>query len=67
MSKSSFSQNSEIGFFSIFKSFPLITRYNQSIGRINYYILYMAHPIDSGLIHNTIIPQNATEFYLFYP
>ena len=59
MSESSFSQNSEI-FFSIFKSFPLIIRYNQSIGRINYYILYMAHIIDSGLIHNT---YNTTKCY----
>ena len=54
MSESSFSQDSEIGFFfSIFKSFPLIIRYNQSIGRTKYYILNMAHPIDSGLINNT--------------
>ena len=54
MSESSFSQDSEIVFFlSIFKSFSLIIRYNQSIGRIKYYILNMVHPIDSGLINNT--------------
>ena len=45
MSESSLSQDSEIVFFSISNSFPLIIRYNQSIGRINYYILYMAHLI----------------------
>jgi hypothetical protein len=42
MSESSFSQDSEIVFFlSIFKSFSLIIRYNQSIGRINYYIFHV--------------------------
>ena len=42
-----------------------IIHYNQSIGRINYWILYMDHPIDRELIHNNIVQKMLQLFTYF--